>query len=73
MNTTKNKQLNRVLGNTRGRFFGLTTKHGEAINARLVGVSPCYVRVLDNNTGYERKFAKTSIARASVASLTYVA
>ena len=71
MNTNKQRQMEKVLANTRGRFFGLQTKSGEQINAQLVGVSPHYVRVRDNNTNQERKFAKTSLTALSVGGLRY--
>lgn len=54
-----------VIENSRGHFFGLSTKQGEVLNARFVGSTPQYVRVYDRNAKQHRKFAKNSIASVS--------
>lgn len=57
-------QLNRIMKairSSKGRFFGLYTKTGEAINAQLVSESPSYVTVYDRNQYKNRKLAKTSL------------
>lgn len=58
MQTTK---LNNTLSGLRGRFFGLHTKQGEAINAQVVTITPQYVTVYDRNNRRNRKVAKSSI------------
>lgn len=45
-----------------GRFFGLYTKSGEAINAQFLSETPCYVTVKDRNAASTRKLAKSSLA-----------
>lgn len=59
MLTTK---LNQTLSGLGGRFFGLHTKQGEAINAQVVTVTPQFVTVYDRNNQRNRKVAKSSIA-----------
>lgn len=44
-----------------GRFFGLYTKAGEAINAQFVSETPSYVNVWDRNHNELRKLAKSSV------------
>lgn len=61
------KQLETVkqsLNSKSGRFFTLTTKHGDKINAKLVDLTNCYVTVWDNNAKNLRKLALTSVASA---------
>lgn len=67
------KQLNNnqrravtAMRNSGGRFFGLYTTQGEAINAQFRSDSPRYVEVYDRNNFQTRKLAKTSIARVSL-------
>jgi|TARA_R100000152_G_C6779349_1_gene210904 hypothetical protein len=57
----------RAIRNTRGRFFGLYTTQGEAMNAQLMGETDKYVQVYDRNAGENRKLAKTSICGVRLA------
>ena len=57
----------RAIRNTRGRFFGLYTTQGEAMNAKLMGETDKYVQVYDRNAGENRKLAKTSICGVRLA------
>lgn len=61
-----NTKLNQTLSGLGGRFFGLHTKQGGKVNARVVTVTPNYVTVFDRNAGQTRKFAKSSIAALAV-------
>ena len=56
-----NMRVMKAIRNTKGRFFGLYTSQGEAINAQLMGETENYVKVYDRNMGSNRKFAKASI------------
>lgn len=58
--TKTNKIVNAIAG-ARGRFFGMTTKQGETLNAQFVRQTPNYVIVRDRNAAELRKFAKTSL------------
>ena len=65
------KQLNKKqistlnsIRNSKGRFFGLYTKQGEAINAQFRGETDEYVNVYDRNNKRTRRIAKSSIATA---------
>ena len=60
LNNKQRSALN-AIRQFRGRFFGLYTTQGEAINSQFVSESPAYITVYDRNGGYERKLAKTSI------------
>ena len=60
-NMQENK-LNNTLSGLGGRFFGLHTKAGEAINAQVVNVTPQFVTVYDRNNERTRKVAKSSIS-----------
>lgn len=61
MNTRTN-QIVKAMQNSRGRFFGLTTVQGNAINGRFVSQTPKYVRVYDRNLNRKVTLAKTSLA-----------
>ena len=62
-----NTRVMKAIRNTRGRFFGLYTTQGEAMNAQLMGETDNYVQVYDRNTGENRKLAKTSICGVRLA------
>ena len=62
-----NTRVMRAIRNTRGRFFGLYTTQGEAMNAQLMGETENYVQVYDRNAGENRKLAKTSICGVRLA------
>jgi hypothetical protein len=66
MNTTNQNKIVKAMRNSRGRFFGLTTKTGDSINAQFVSESPSYVTVYDRNRYTNRKLAKTSLAGLSM-------
>jgi len=61
MNKTQQNKIVKAIRNSKGRFFGLYTKAGEALNAQFVAESPQYVTVFDRNARTKRKFAKTSL------------
>jgi len=52
--------------NTKGRFFGLTTKK-ETINAQFRGETPHYVSIFDRNNKRLRKFHKNSLMKVNIA------
>lgn len=54
-----------TIRNSKGRFFGLYTKQGEAINAQFRGETDSYLDVYDRNNYRNRRIAKTSLARAT--------
>ena len=62
-----NTRVMKAIRNTRGRFFGLYTTQGEAMNAQLMGETDNYVQVYDRNAGETRKLAKTSICGVRLA------
>ena len=62
-----NTRVMKAIRNTRGRFFGLYTTQGEAMNAQLMGETDNYVQVYDRNAGENRKLAKTSISGVRLA------
>ena len=57
----------KALRNTKGRFFGLYTTQGEALNAQLRRETDNYVHIYDRNNGVDRKLAKTSICGVRLA------
>ena len=61
MTKTKQNKIMTAIRSSKGRFFGLYTKSGEAINAQFVTESPQYVTVYDRNSKSKRKLAKTSL------------
>ncbi len=61
MNTRINKIVS-AMRSSRGRFFGLTTTQGNAVNGRFVSETPKYVRVYDRNRDENLTLAKTSLA-----------
>lgn len=62
----KTNQIVKAISASRGRFFGLTTRQGETINAQFVRETPRYVVVRDRNAQETRKFAKTSLRKLSM-------
>jgi hypothetical protein len=60
-NQNKINKIMKAIRTSKGRFFGLYTKAGEALNAQFVSESPSYVTVYDRNAKNKRKFAKTSL------------
>jgi|TARA_R110000824_G_scaffold14431_5_gene61427 hypothetical protein len=56
-----NQRVLRAISNSKGRFFGLYTKAGEALNAQLISETPSYITVYDRNMGVDRKLAKSSL------------
>jgi len=66
MNTTNQNKIVRAMRNSRGRFFGLTTKAGDSINAQFISESPSYVTVYDRNRSSQRKLAKSSLTGLSM-------
>lgn len=62
MTKAKQNKIMTAIRNSKGRFFGLYTKSGEALNAQFVAESPQYVTVYDRNAKAKRKLAKTSLS-----------
>jgi len=62
----KTNSIVEAIGQSRGRFFGMTTRQGETINAQFVSQTPRYVIVRDRNASEIRKFAKTSLETVSM-------
>ncbi len=52
-----------AMTNSRGRFFSLSTKQGDLINAQFVESTPSYVVIYDRNRFEYRKLAKSSLSR----------
>jgi len=65
--TRVNTRVMKALRNTKGRFFGLYTTQGEALNAQLRRETDNYVHIYDRNNGVDRKLAKTSICGVRLA------
>jgi len=62
----KTNRIVKAINASRGRFFGLTTRQGETLNAQFVRETPQYVVVRDRNAQQTRKFAKTSLKKLSM-------
>jgi len=62
MSTRNQNKIMKAIRSTKGRFFGLYTKHGSSINAQFVSESPSYVVVYDRNNKENKKLAKSSIS-----------
>lgn len=62
MTKTQQNKIMKAIRSSKGRFFGLYTKTGEALNAQFVSESSQYVTVYDRNAKDRRKFAKTSLS-----------
>ena len=54
-----------AIRNTKGRFFGLTTKT-ETLNAQFRGETPSYVNIYDRNANRLRRFHKNSLVRVNI-------
>ncbi len=54
-----------TIRNSRGRFFGLTTKN-EVLNAQFLRETPKFITVRDRNRNEIRRFAKTSLRAANL-------
>lgn len=63
--TTNSNLFDRIAA-TKGRFFGLYLKNGEAVNAQYRSQSDNYLSVYDRNARTNRKFRKTSVVNATV-------
>lgn len=55
------KSILNAIRNSKGRFFGLYTKQGEALNAQLQSETDQTIVVYDRNFNRTRRFAKASI------------
>ena len=66
---SKTNHIVKAMSVSRGRFFGLTTKQGETLNAQFVNETPQYVVVRDRNAQETRKLAKTSLKSISMGSV----
>jgi hypothetical protein len=64
--TNKTNSIVKAINSSKGRFFGLTTRQGETINAQFVRETARYVIVRDRNASEMRKFAKTSLETLSM-------
>lgn len=64
MNTNSN--LFTRIANSRGRFFGLSLKNGETLNAQYRNQTNSYLTVFDRTSRTTRKFRKTSVVAATV-------
>lgn len=64
-------RLQTLLSGTSGRFFSLRTRHGEAINAQTVSVTPCFVNLVDNNTGRSRRILHSDVASVKIGGRVY--
>ncbi len=62
MNSKNQNKIVSVMRSSRGRFFGLTTKQGNQINARFINETPRYVRVYDRNRDCNLTIAKASLS-----------
>jgi hypothetical protein len=62
----KTNRIVKAINASRGRFFGLTTRQGETLNAQFVRETPQYVVVRDRNSRQVRKFAKSSLQKLSM-------
>jgi hypothetical protein len=62
----KTNRIVKAISASKGRFFGLTTRQGETLNAQFVRETPKYVVVRDRNASVMRKFAKTSLETLSM-------
>jgi len=55
-----------LIKQSKGRFFGLTTKDGRTFNAQLRGETPCYLRVWDRNNNREVTVAKKNVGSVTL-------
>lgn len=62
----KTNRIVKAISASRGRFFGLTTRQGETLNAQFIRETPQYVVVRDRNAQKIRKFAKSSLHKLSM-------
>jgi len=68
----QNKNQANIVGamkGSKGRFFGLTTKSGDVINAQFVNETPSTVVIYDRNRFLHRRLNKTSLKSFSMGSL----
>ena len=55
-----------LIKQSKGRFFGLTTKDGRTFNAQLRGETPCFLRVWDRNNDREVTVSKANVSRVTL-------
>ena len=61
----------KAIRNSKGRFFGLYTKQGESLNARLESETDQTIVIYDRNFNRTRRFSKSSIAGVRSESHTF--
>lgn len=54
-----------AIRNTKGRFFGLTTKT-ETLNAQFRGETASYIKIWDRNENRLRRFKKNCLVNVNV-------
>ncbi len=59
-------QIVSAMQNSKGRYFGLTTKTGEVLNAQFRNATQSTVTVYDRNSGCNRRFLKSSLSGYSM-------
>ena len=69
MSNKNQNNIVKAMANSKGRFFGLTTKAGERINAQFVDVTPSTVVIYDRNRFLHRRLNKTSLKRLKMGSV----
>jgi len=55
-----------AMRNTKGRFFGLTTKT-RTLNAQFLGETKYFVKIYDRNENRNCRFHKNSLLRVNIA------
>ena len=68
--TKSNVSVLNAIRQSKGRFFGIYTKQGEAINARFYDETPSYMVIYDRNSDNYRRIAKTSLVGVRISSQT---
>jgi hypothetical protein len=66
MNKTNQNKIVSAMKNSKGRFFGLTVKNGDRINAQFSYETPQTVVIYDRNRYTHRRLNKSSLARLSM-------
>lgn len=69
MSKINQNNIVKAMRNSKGRFFGLTTKTGDRINAQFVDETPSTVVIYDRNRFLHRRLNKTSLKRLAMGSV----
>lgn len=69
MNKVNQNKIVKAMQNSKGRFFGLTTKSGDRFNAQFFNETPKTVVIYDRNSFNYRRLNKSSLVGLKMGSV----